>query len=75
MQKSFRRGRLLLCHTTATAVRIVYSVQFMVGIVTNNATTKGGSRRAVLAAIGLMRFYRGLRADCRLCSNFADYTL
>ena len=39
MQKSFRRGRLLLCHTTA--VRIVYSVQLMVGIVTDSCYKKG----------------------------------
>jgi hypothetical protein len=39
MQKSFRRGRLLLCHTTAAG--IVYSVQLMVGIVTNSGYNTG----------------------------------
>jgi hypothetical protein len=39
MQKSFRRGRLLLFHTTAE--RIVYSVQLMVDIVTNSCYDKG----------------------------------
>ena len=39
MQKSFRRGRPLPCHTTA--MRIVYSVRLMVGIVTNSCYKKG----------------------------------
>jgi len=56
MRKNFRRGRLPLCHTTA--LRIVYSIQLMVGrdIVTNTCYDKGRFCEPSFGSIGIVRF-------------------